>query len=84
MEHSASAATVGATSGGESGDLPNAFTVTKFTGSPGLRVEGEVSGDAMQTVNDTDRKMEFPMIVIEPDSSGVFELTRRPAPDLEN
>lgn len=62
---------------------PHAFNVSKFTGSDGLRVEGVESGDAMQTVNDT-KKQELPTIVIEPDSSGVFELTRRPAPDLED
>lgn len=61
---------------------PNAFTAAKYTGSGGLRVLGGVTGEAMQTVNDTNRKMELPVIVIEPDSSGVFELTRRPAPDL--
>ena len=61
---------------------PHAFNVRKFVGSDGLRVEGVESGDAMQTVNDTKRQ-ELPTIVIDPDSSGVFELTRRPAPDLE-
>jgi len=58
---------------------PDAFDVRVFTGSKGLVVEGRQSGDAAQTVNEA-RKMEFPTLVIAPDSSGVFEIIRRPAP----
>ncbi len=58
---------------------PNAFEAKVFTGSAGIRVLGLQTGDATQTVNEA-QKMEFPTIVVEPDTSGVFEITRRPAP----
>ena len=58
---------------------PDAFDVEVFTGSDGLRVEGRKPGDAARTVNEA-RQIELPTVVIEPDSAGAFEITRRPAP----
>lgn len=59
--------------------FPHAFEVKRYVGSAGLKVVGKQLGDASQTVNAANLE-ELPTIIIEPDSSGVFEITRRPAP----
>lgn len=59
--------------------FPDAFDVKVFTGSKGLQTPGRTAGDASQTVNEA-KKAELPTIVVQPDSSGVYEIIRRPAP----
>ena len=59
--------------------FPEAFAeVSVFCGSDGLQAQGVQEGESTQTVNES-KTGQFPRIKIEPDSSGVFEIIRRPA-----